>query len=134
MLLGLLMAEQPSKLRADLQQYYNVDLDAARAGGHSAAHVAALVAELPQTSRCRLALNIDNRWTLETSLLATLINVVGAVFGGKGAKPLIDLPGADTSNDKTITGVTMDAAQLMQLLAKPRTACTSDEIAGGADG
>lgn len=128
------MVEHPSALRADLQQYYGIDLDRAQAGAHTAAHVAALVAELPQDSRCMVALNPENRWTLQPYLLGTLINVLGRVFGGKDAKALIELPGQQENNTNTITGEAMSAAELMEILARPRTAKPNDAETAGADG
>lgn len=128
------MVERPSALRADLQQYYGIDLDRAKAGAYTAAHVAALVTELPQDSRCMVALNPENRWTLQPYLLGTLINVLGRVFGGKDARALIELPGQDMRDSQTIKGQAMSAAELMDILARPRTAKPKDAETAGADG
>lgn len=121
MLLGLLMAEHPDALRADLQQYYGICLDSAMAGGYRAAHIAALISELPQDSRCRIAIDPENRWTLEPALIGLLINVLGAVFGGRDTGPLVKLPGWQ-DEQQTITGVALSVDDLMAELSKPRTA------------
>lgn len=61
-------------MRADLQHYYGIDLDHAVAGEHSPAHVAALVVQLPQDARLKVATNPDNRWTFEAQLVAGVYN------------------------------------------------------------
>lgn len=43
-------------------------------GGHSAPHVAALVSQLPQSSRLAVAADPDSAWTLEAVMLAALFN------------------------------------------------------------
>lgn len=61
-------------LRADLQEYYGIDLDKAMAGEHTPVHIAALAEQLPARARCKIMADDDNRWTLDSLLLARLVN------------------------------------------------------------
>lgn len=72
--LAACLAEREDELRADLQEFYGIDLDAAMGGGHSAPHVAALVAQLPPASRLAVAADPDNAWTTEAVMLAAIFN------------------------------------------------------------
>ena len=72
--LAACLAEREDELRADLQEFYGIDLDAAMCGGHSAPHVAALVAQLPPASRLAAAADPDNAWTMEAVMLAAIFN------------------------------------------------------------
>ena len=85
-MLAAVIAKYPDELRADLQQYYGIDLDHAVAGEHSADHVAALVRCLPSDSRIRVREDPDAMWTLETVLQASLLNAFTGFMWGMSDK------------------------------------------------
>lgn len=63
----------PACLRADFQQYYNLNID--RLGrDFSAVHAADLAVMLPSDSRTYIAIDPDNAWTLEAQLAAAIVN------------------------------------------------------------
>lgn len=80
------MAKYPDELRADLQQYYGIDLDHAIAGEHTAEHVAALVRHLPSDARVCRREDPDAIWTLDTVLQASLLNAFTSFMWGMGDK------------------------------------------------
>ena len=63
-------------LRADLQEYYGVDIDHAMAGAHTARHVGALVSQLPDTSRIAMGDGEDSAWTPDRTLMAGIMNIL----------------------------------------------------------
>lgn len=69
-----------------MQRYYGIDLDAAMRGGHSAAHIAALVAYLPSDCALRRTLDEDAAWTLRDILLASILNSLNMLIYGMGDK------------------------------------------------
>lgn len=72
--LAVALSTHEDELRADLQETYGIDLDAAMCGGHTAPHVAALVRCLPSTSRLGVIQDADNAWTLQDIMLAAIFN------------------------------------------------------------
>lgn len=115
-------------LRADLQQYYHIDLDRAISGEHSAAHVAALVTMLPLESRLARNANPDNAWTLTDVLIACVLNVLrGYVWGisdkrKRGPRPQLVGPSWMLKNKRTLPSRVLPIEQLMKELSKPRKA------------
>lgn len=85
-MLAAVMALHPDELRADLQHYYGIDLDDAMAGRHSAAHVAALVACLPSDCHVLRAESPDAIWTLDSVLLASILNSLQGLIWGMSDK------------------------------------------------
>jgi len=121
------MQKHPVELRADLQMYYNVDIDRAMAGEHSAGHVAALTACLPSDSAIMRAENPDAVWTLETVLLATVHNDIAALMWGmgdpkkRGARPRRIGPSWLTEADvRKLDARVLTIDELMEELNKPR--------------
>lgn len=76
MLLSRYLALDEGAVRADLQRFYGIDLDDAMAGAHSAGHVAALMAHLPSDASIYRATNDDAAWTLDSSMLALIFNLM----------------------------------------------------------
>lgn len=76
MLLSRYLDMDEGAVRADLQRYYGIDLDDAMAGAHSAGHVAALIAHLPSDASVYRAANDDAAWTLDSSMLALIFNLM----------------------------------------------------------
>ena len=74
------------KLRADLQQYYCIDLDHAMGGEHTPHHIACLAVQLPQGARVLAAENSDTVWGLSETMLATLVNDFRMFVWGMGDK------------------------------------------------
>lgn len=122
-----MIADHEAPLRADIQQHYGIDLDAAIGGGHTAAHVAMLVAQLPQQSRLVHVMNGDAQWTLGDVLMAALLNnfnrFVWAMSDPKkrGAKPELVGPSWMTEQaKKSLPARVMPINQLLDELSKPR--------------
>lgn len=63
--------ECPDELRADMQQYYGLNIDGMGVD-YSYAHAAVLVSQLPSNSRVCKFINPDAEWTEETALLASI--------------------------------------------------------------
>ena len=80
------MAKYPDELRADLQQYYGIDLDHAIAGEHSASHIAALVRCLPSDARVCRREDADAMWTLDNVLQAAILNAITGFMWGMSDK------------------------------------------------
>lgn len=116
--------EQEDALRADLQRYYGIDLDAAMRGEHSAAHIAALVAYLPSDCALRREYDKDAAWTLRDVLLASILNSLNMLIYGmgdkrkRGRKP--QLVGPDYMTKKKLPARAMSVDELMRELNKPR--------------
>lgn len=113
-------------LRADLQQHFGIDLDHAMDGGHSAEHIAQLVAHLPQDARLNRDANPDAQWALGDVLLAALINNFRMFVYGmsdprkRGAKPEPIGPSWMTENKRTLPARVLPIKKLMEELNKPR--------------
>ena len=65
--------EHPDELRADLQQYYGLNIDG-MGRDFSTLHAAALVAQMPEGSRTARAHDPDAAWTLDRLLAAVVAN------------------------------------------------------------
>ena len=110
-----------------MQQYYGIDLDRAMAGEHSAYHVACLLMQLPQDARIRTAHNADNQWTLDETLLASVLNSLNGLIYGmsdkkkRGREPEIIGPSwMRSKNMRSLPARVMSADELMEILNKPR--------------
>ena len=118
---------QEEELRADLQRVYGIDLDHAMAGEHTAAHVAALAANLPPDSCVYSAEDDDRRWTRADVILADLRNtLVGLTWGmsdrrKRGRRPDPIGPSWMTrAQTRKLAARVMTIDQLMEELRKPR--------------
>ena len=126
MLLAYVLAFREDELRADLQEHYGIDLDFAMAGGHTAKHIAALVAQMPAGARIRICENDDERWTLETSMLAAIFNQINALifmFGAKKGDKRPQLVGPSwmvSDSGKKVDAMVMTIDELREVLARPR--------------
>lgn len=116
-----------SKIRADLQQYYGIDLDHARRGEHSAHHIACLVVELPSNARTRIAESKDAIWTFEAAVMASVFNAINSIAYGlsdskkRGNPPeLLGPSWISRKNKNTLPAQVMPASELMEILNKPR--------------
>lgn len=124
------MALHEDELRADLQEFYGIDLDRAMSGEHSAVQVAACVKCLPQRSRLSVLGNRDNAWGLTETLLAYLSNSLNALIYGmsdkrrRGRKPELVGPSwmTGSGNRRSLPARVMSINQLMEELSKPRRA------------
>lgn len=127
-MLASALATHEDELRADLQEFYGIDLDHAIDGGHSATQVAACVSCLPQRSRLAVVSNKDNAWGLTETLLAYIANSLNALMYGmadrrkRGKRPELLGPswmkGADKERSLPARVMTID--NLMEQLRKPR--------------
>lgn len=126
MALASVVANHEDELRADLQQYYGIDLDAAIDGQHTAKHIAALTIQLPLDSRISKKSNKDNNWALNDVLLAVLINNFRMFVYGmsdpkkRGRKPELIGPSWLTQQKKTLPARVLPINKLMEELNKPR--------------
>lgn len=126
MALASVVANHEDELRADLQQYYGIDLDAAIDGQHTAKHIAALTIQLPLDSRISKKANKDNNWALNDVLLAVLINNFRMFVYGmsdpkkRGQKPELIGPSWLTQQKKTLPARVLPINKLMEELNKPR--------------
>ena len=127
-MLGYALGAHEDELRADFQQYYGIDLDRAMDGAHSAAHCGALVAQLPAGARIRVIEEPDERWTLESSMLAVLANQLNALLYMLGAKKgdkrpeLIGPSWMTKAKSRKVDALVMTIDELRAELAKPRRA------------
>ena len=126
MALASVIAENESMLRADLQQYFGIDLDRAMDGEHSANHIAQLIECLPQESRLSHSVNKDTQWSLTDVLLAVLINNFRMFVYGmsdpkkRGRKPELIGPSWMTTQKKTLPARVLPINELLAELNKPR--------------
>lgn len=126
MALASVVANHEDELRADFQQYYGIDLDAAIDGQHTAKHIAALAVQLPLDSRISKKANKDNNWALNDVLLAVLINNFRMFVYGmsdpkkRGRKPELIGPSWLTQQKKTLPARVLPINKLMEELNKPR--------------
>ena len=121
------LSEHEDELRADLQQYYGIDLDRAEAGEHAALHVAALTVQLPQNARVRVAADKDNMWTLPEVVGVTLLNAFNHFMWAmgdpkkRGAEP--QLLGPQWMRDagrRSLPARVLPVGELIEELSKPR--------------
>ena len=126
MALASVIADNESMLRADLQQFFGIDLDRAMDGEHSANHIAQLIECLPQESRLSHSVNKDTQWSLTDVLLAVLINNFRMFVYGmsdpkkRGQKPELIGPSYLTTNKKTLPARVLPINELLAELNKPR--------------
>ena len=126
MALASVIADNESMLRADLQQFFGIDLDRAMDGEHSANHIAQLIECLPQESRLSHSVNKDTQWSLTDVLLAVLINnfrmFVYRMSDPKkrGQKPELIGPSWMTTQKKTLPARVLPINELLAELNKPR--------------
>lgn len=117
-----------SSLRADLQQYYGIDIDHAINGEHTPHHIACLVMELPHDARIRTAENEDCVWTLNDVLTASLLNSLNGLIYGmsdrkkRGRKPELVGPSWFKSNERkrSLPARSMPINELVEILNQPR--------------
>ena len=120
------MLQHDGALRADLQQYYGIDLDRARSGEHTATHIAALVANLPREARIVAIGNKDAVWGLRETLFAILINNFNLFVWGmadkkkRGAKPELIGPEYLIKPKKKLAARVLPIDELMKILSMPR--------------
>lgn len=127
MMLAASVGKHEDETRADLQRVYGIDLDHARAGKHTAGHIAALVACLPPDSNIARANNPDARWTLEACVLADINNMLSGLIWGMGdprkrgnpRKPIGPSWMAE-GNDRTLEARVLTIDELMAELGRPR--------------
>lgn len=115
------------KLRADLQQFYGIDLDHAMAGGHTPYHIACLATQLPQQARVIVNEDPDYVWGLNETLLASLLNALNGLIWGmgdkrkRGPKPTLVGPSRMTEGQKrSLPARVLPLDKLMEELSKPR--------------
>lgn len=120
------MRTYPDELRADLQRIYGIDLDRAMSGEHTPNHIAALVKCLPRDSLIARAVNPDNEWSMESTLLADLSNNLAGLLWGMsdkrkrgGRRPNIG-PSWMRVKARTLEARVMSIDELMNELNKPR--------------
>ena len=127
MMLAAAIRLHEDEVRADLQRVYGIDLDHARAGKHTARHIAALVSCLPSDSMIAKADNPDAVWTLETCVLADIDNLLtGLIWGmsdpkrrGRQRNP-IGPSWMTKGNERTLDARVLSIDELMAELEKPR--------------
>lgn len=117
----------PDALRADLQRYYNIDIDKAMSGEHSAEHIAALVAFLPSDASVFVAVNPDAAWTKEVIILADIRNMFASFIHGMSDKRKRGKAPIPIGPSWMVKGATrkletrlLDIDELMAELSKPR--------------
>lgn len=117
-------------LRADLQQYYGIDFDNAMSGAHTAHHIACIVSQLPQDARIR-TMDGDIQWSLDSTLLASILNSVNGLIYGMSDKKKRGRPPAivgplwmrDNAGSHSLPARVMPADELMEILNMPREVC-----------
>lgn len=121
------MRDRPCELRADFQQYYNLDTDGI-GGEIRVLRAADLAAMLPQESRCMRALDPDAIWDTASVVVAMadyrLQQILYSLSGGKakdGSKlpkpaPLFKLHAKHQASDD---GMTVE--EMREFLSRPRT-------------
>lgn len=125
--LAVELREHERELRADLQQYYGIDLDHAMSGEHSATHIACLLIELPIDARVRVAEVSDAAWTREQVLIAALLNSLNGLIYGmsdprkRGKRPEIVGPSwMKKGSTRSLPARAMPINELMEILSRPR--------------
>lgn len=128
--LKILVAEYSAhedELRADLQQTYGIDLDNAMGGKHTAAHIAALVVQLPPNARLRVAEDKDALWTLTDVIAVNTYNALRMFMWGmsdpkkRGNQPEIIGPEWMKRRGKqSLPARVLSVDELMKVLTLPR--------------
>lgn len=125
-MLAQVWAEHPDELRADFQQYFNLDLDG-MGSAYATAHAAALVMQMPEGSRIARAYNPDAAWTSDRSLLAAIVNDLNWLVWAQTKdakhnrnKPKPIGPSRDNQNQKRVVGVAMTPDRLMAEMQRIR--------------
>ena len=99
------------------------------AGGHTAAHIAAIAFHLPPGSCLKAAIDPDAGWTRAETLLAVLVNDFAALLYGmsdpksRGPQPRLVGPSWMTkgkTHTRTIPARAMPIDELMEILSRPR--------------
>lgn len=110
-----------------MQQTYGIDIDRAMDGEHTAAHIAALVVQLPPNARCRIAENKDSMWTLSDVVNVSTFNALRLFmwsFGDpkkRGNPPAIMGPTwMVDANKRTLPARVLPISELLDILSKPR--------------
>lgn len=124
MLLARMLGEHPAHVRADMQQYYGLNLE--RMGiDYSMRHAADLVAMLPSKSRTFRVIDERNEWDSSEYLLAEAVdslhvmvwaNTKDAQKNRNRPKPL-PRPGSGSATRETVG---LDAGAYETELMKPR--------------
>lgn len=120
------LARHETELRADLQRLYGMNLDAAMCGGATPEHVAALVHHLPPDSCLGVAMEPDNAWTLEATMLAAIFNSIQLWQWSqsdkkrRGAAPPKVGPSWMQGKGRKLDAQVMTVAQLMRELKRSR--------------
>lgn len=116
------------ELRADLQETYGIDLDHAMGGNHTAAHIAALVVQLPSNARLRVKEDTDALWTLSDVIAVNTLNALRMFMWGmsdpkkRGNQP--DLIGPEWLKKRGMRSLparVLSVDELMEVLAMPRS-------------
>ena len=95
-------------------------------GAHTPHHIACLVENLPQESSVHRAYNPDAVWTLENTLLATLVNSLNLLLWSMGSKknrgkrPQLVGPSYVRNKTRTLEAQAMPIDELMKRLNAPR--------------
>lgn len=101
-----------------------MDLDRAKAGEHTAAHIASLAACLPGDSLIYKRRDKDAQWDLHAVLLASLINSINMLIcglsGKKGKRPDLVGPSWMVKDGRKLESMSMPAEELLEILSKPR--------------
>ena len=114
-----MLAERPDALRADFQQYYNLNIDG-MGREYRVLHAAALVAQLPTNARVNVAATDMAAWDEQAYLLVDIDNNLRALIwmlGGKrGKPPLVERPliAGHRSEEQTIVFKTSRIRQLVE--------------------
>ena len=122
----LVFDEYENQARADLQQYYGIDLDVAFGGAHTPMHIVTLIEQLPGDSRLHKAYDQDAGWTLTDVLLAALLNQFRMFVWGmsdkktRGPKPQAIGPSYMVDRKKTLPARVLSIDKLLEELNKPR--------------
>lgn len=100
-ILAHLLRVFPAELRADFQRYYGLNLDGMGVD-YSIAHAADLAACLPNNSRCGIAEDPANEWTIEHRLLAFIEYYTHAWVWAhtKDAKRKVNMPQLKIPNSR----------------------------------
>ena len=127
MLVGV-FEDHEDELRADLQEYYGIDLERAMAGEHSASHIMVLTTQLPHTARLHKAYDKDAAWSLTDVLLASLLNQFRVFVWGltpknkRGPEPELIGPSYMTKRNKhSLPARVLSVSELLAELNKPRS-------------
>lgn len=112
---------------------YGVCIDHAMEGAYPAPFVAALVVQLPQDCRWRMAYDRDSWWTGDRMLSANLINSLNGLIWSlsdrrkRGPRPKLVGPSwANKKNSRGLPAQAMERDALLAALSRPRR--TREEV------